>query len=960
MKFKALLTLALVTAFCVPAQARVTFGVVPPANNLIRTDDQALHFADYLQRSLGEEVKLRILSDEETLHNWLNRFREVDVAVLSRAYIDRQPAGEFFALTENFRGGVSGAPQADPLIARQGISLQLLQRLQQALDAMAQDQGLRSILWPAPVKKPAPPRPKPAVAVQKALAKAPEAIKQPKVQPKPEAAIAPSPEPKKIDKPQSPPATAPAETAKTAPKQTVKEEPKQAPTVAPPEEPAAKQTQPPSTAANAKAPAPAPAKKAKAVEPHPHAGHHEPFDYLFWTGILAAALGTALVVRFMLRLRRQKSIERFNWVPEVSQPLGQQAQQGQTTGIAPLAVATAEKALTEKRSASEAPENNAPGAPEATPEPVITEESLGLADLPEPAETSSRERLEKATDPGAEITTQIPLAHEGAPAAQSSNEQTSEGPEEEEGSDPLWAAITEIEETKNAAEPETVPAPATGPESLQAVTEEQEPQDLQPVPFDFDLEASEPESFATARHEAEALNPAPEKVPPLELADEADEPEVTAIVQDEAEALEMAAADEDELPLELADEADEPETSAIVQDEAEALEIAAADAEEPSLELADESDESDASAIVHNEADQVSLDQNVLEALEAAAEQPIESAPAQEKPAEKDAEQTASIDTYEPDAPDREENQALNGLEESDAINLAKTATPAPDEPGEQTEPAPPGDALAALRAQAEPLKLNLRGRLGEIQIPALLQLIAPQTRPGSLIIVTRHDEKRFHFRNGRISLASSVSRANRSKSGFLMNKVGYLLIRQGVITEEQRDQALELCEKDSSKRIGEALIELGALSREDLMEALRDQAESIIFSLFIFPEGHFEFVYEDFPLRPENDLAIEVPKLLEKAAHHEAEWNNIRGGIPSLDTVLDFAENGRKKLSSARMTVHQKLVLSLIDGKRPIKEICVAATMLDLEVYKFLYFMVHANILRRIEPARDEDQLSA
>ncbi len=242
-----------------------------------------------------------------------------------------------------------------------------------------------------------------------------------------------------------------------------------------------------------------------------------------------------------------------------------------------------------------------------------------------------------------------------------------------------------------------------------------------------------------------------------------------------------------------------------------------------------------------------------------------------------------------------------------------------------------------------------LRGDIATVSIPRLLEAAAGQPGPCILNIRGRHDEKRLHFRLGHLSDAASVNRANRAKTGFLMNKGGYLLIRQGRITEEQRDQALRLCEERPKLRIGEALVELGALSRESLLEALQTQAEGVIFSLFIFPAGRYEIVADDADTPAANDLNIDLVALLNKAETQEPEWERIRQAIPSLDAILDFPEGGRDKLDSARMTEHQKLVLSLINGHRPIRDICIAATMLDLEVYKFLFFMVNAKILTRV-----------
>lgn len=239
-----------------------------------------------------------------------------------------------------------------------------------------------------------------------------------------------------------------------------------------------------------------------------------------------------------------------------------------------------------------------------------------------------------------------------------------------------------------------------------------------------------------------------------------------------------------------------------------------------------------------------------------------------------------------------------------------------------------------------------LRGDIATVNIARLLQAAASQPAPCILHIRGRHDEKRLHFCKGHLSNAVSINRANQAKTGFLMNKVGYLLIRQGRITEVQRDQALELCKQRPKLRIGEALVELGVLSRESLLEALQTQAEGVIFSLFIFPEGRYEIVADDSETPAANDLNINLTTLLSKAETQEPEWERIRQAIPSLDAILDFPEGGRDKLGNARMTEHQQLVLSLIDGQRPIRDICIAATMLDLEVYKFLFFMVNAKIL--------------
>ncbi|UWZ78672.1 DUF4388 domain-containing protein [Geoalkalibacter halelectricus] len=277
---------------------------------------------------------------------------------------------------------------------------------------------------------------------------------------------------------------------------------------------------------------------------------------------------------------------------------------------------------------------------------------------------------------------------------------------------------------------------------------------------------------------------------------------------------------------------------------------------------------------------------------------------------------------------------ALAPVPESETVSEATNrASPAP-EPSKSRAPAMPA---------------ALKGRLDADQVLALLRTLETYPRPGTLVVRSPHDEKRIHFRKGSVSAAFSINRANRTQAGFLMNKLGYLLIRMGLINEEQRDRALEFCEQNPGMRLGEVLVQSDALSPADLKRALRTQAEGVIFSLFLFPEGDFELVGESLDFSLDDDLAIPVADLLKEAARQEEEWSSFRKDIPSLETVIDYDDQGREKLAGARMTPHQQMVLALVDGRRSLKDICREATMLDFEIFKFIYLMVRARILKPV-----------
>ncbi|TYO98754.1 uncharacterized protein DUF4388 [Geothermobacter ehrlichii] len=301
-----------------------------------------------------------------------------------------------------------------------------------------------------------------------------------------------------------------------------------------------------------------------------------------------------------------------------------------------------------------------------------------------------------------------------------------------------------------------------------------------------------------------------------------------------------------------------------------------------------------------------------------------------------------------------------------------ETAAPVPDQPSAEAARrsgeagkaasdsiAPDRDAAGYPALETTPDE-RLRSLLRPpVRVPALLSRIDKERLTGTLKVTAPHNEKVLTFSRGQLTSATSQNITNHAQTGFLMNKLGYLLVRQGKITEEQRDRALVLCEGNPNLRLGEALVEMGALKRSELLSSLQDQAKMILHSLIVFPEGEFTFIPGDPQVDPKNNLRLDIGDFLAEAAANENEWQNIREMLPSLDTVLEFTPGGQDKVNSGRLTVHQKFVLSLIDGKRCIRDICVAATMLDYELYRFLYLMVKANILRRVAE-RDRQTASA
>ena len=186
----------------------MTLGVTV-ANGLVRSESQVQALAAYLEARLGQPMSWRVFASDTVLHDWLNRFREVDLAVLDADYLEGQVPGEFFRLGRGVR--LDGSASA-MVVMRQGSDPNTLERAQQALltmeqtvdgKALLETLGLRQFVAaprvlpsrvaaqaaekprpvapppPAPVARKTQPAPVPAAVVARKVAPAPRALPAP-------------------------------------------------------------------------------------------------------------------------------------------------------------------------------------------------------------------------------------------------------------------------------------------------------------------------------------------------------------------------------------------------------------------------------------------------------------------------------------------------------------------------------------------------------------------------------------------------------------------------------------------------------------------------------------------------------------------------------------------------------------------------------------------------------------
>ncbi|MDB4916200.1 MAG: hypothetical protein JWM95_3844 [Gemmatimonadetes bacterium] len=238
---------------------------------------------------------------------------------------------------------------------------------------------------------------------------------------------------------------------------------------------------------------------------------------------------------------------------------------------------------------------------------------------------------------------------------------------------------------------------------------------------------------------------------------------------------------------------------------------------------------------------------------------------------------------------------------------------------------------------------MAIKGSLKEASLPDVLQLLAMGKKTGCLAVTHRSNFGYVYFNKGLISYASIVNRRDR---------IGDILLKAGAISQQQLDAAIEAQSLHRDKRIGELLVAQGSISREALHAQIRIQIEEAVYYLFTWTQGTFNFEADVYPEEQDLLVSIHPESLLLEGARRLDEWSLIEKKIPSLDLVFDV-DTAKLAETGVELTREQKVVVSLLDGRRDVTAIIEDSGLGEFEVGKVIYGLVTAGFTQRVGKSR-------
>jgi hypothetical protein len=226
----------------------------------------------------------------------------------------------------------------------------------------------------------------------------------------------------------------------------------------------------------------------------------------------------------------------------------------------------------------------------------------------------------------------------------------------------------------------------------------------------------------------------------------------------------------------------------------------------------------------------------------------------------------------------------------------------------------------------------GLRGSLLDLPLTDLLRDLQGAQATGILSLTDGGARKALYFRRGRVVFATSNQAADR---------LGAILVREGRITAEQ-DKASEP-ERGTGRRQGRLLVEHGALTPEQLWEAVQMQVCEIVFSVIAWDAGSFSFEESVAPEQERITVDLDVTSLIIEGVRRLPAGDAFDGRQPDPHVVVEQAVAP----PAALLHAWEEHVLQLVDGERTVLEICQDSDAGVGPTLRTLYALLCTGIVR-------------
>ena len=236
---------------------------------------------------------------------------------------------------------------------------------------------------------------------------------------------------------------------------------------------------------------------------------------------------------------------------------------------------------------------------------------------------------------------------------------------------------------------------------------------------------------------------------------------------------------------------------------------------------------------------------------------------------------------------------------------------------------------------------MHLKGNFETSFLSSILQLLCNDGKTAVLRLTDESNEVKIFIRNGEVIYAVGSQKEAR---------LGQLLISKGVINDQQLEECLNAA-REEKQALGKVLVARKYVTPDKLNAIIQKQAEEVIFGLFLWNKGAFEYRDVDLNLKGMLVSPLNIMNIILEASRRIDEMSILTKRIPSDRVVLKISEKVQEK-QEIKFKAKEWRMLTLIDGQRSVRRLIDESGYDDFAVYKVLYSLISYGVVEQSEEA--------
>ncbi len=235
---------------------------------------------------------------------------------------------------------------------------------------------------------------------------------------------------------------------------------------------------------------------------------------------------------------------------------------------------------------------------------------------------------------------------------------------------------------------------------------------------------------------------------------------------------------------------------------------------------------------------------------------------------------------------------------------------------------------------------MALKGNLRDFSTTQLLNLVNLARKTGKLTVEKQNQRAVLYFRDGRL-----IHSSTNADDGHLTA----MLFKTGKLSKEQVEAVNSQSNSSSDRVIGRYLMEARLVSRDDIVQGVKDYMLEIVYDLFTWTEGQFQFEQDVLTGNDRITIPLNLDNVILEGSRRIQEIDRLQDELPDLSKIaLKITD---KPLRDVKLTQDDWRVISHIHPRNTVKQIAQNNSMDEFQIRKIVYGMLQAGLVEIIQP---------